>query len=101
MEIVRIGRQHGLFLDPVLALVFDPPHLHRIVVIVGQCPVDNSHIEVVTIRDRSRGKTAVLDLCFGELDGNTPPLEVQFVVTVPDGATRRLTHQLSLGLHRT
>ena len=48
-------------LDCVLALAFDRTHLLRMVVVVGECPVDIGHIDVVPVGDRARVEATVLD----------------------------------------
>ncbi len=68
-----------MFVDRGSALPFDLPHLRRVVVVLGERPVDVRHVEVVPVRDRARIQPAVFDLLFDEPDGDPPALEVGFV----------------------
>lgn len=66
--------------DGSLALLFDGVHLVRVVVVVRERPIDVSNIDAVTIGDRPRFETAVLNLRFNELDGDSSTFEMWLVV---------------------
>ena len=66
--------------DCRLALAFDGAHLFWMVMVVGERSVDIGHVNVMTVGDRPRFETAVLDLRFDELNGDPSAFEMWLVV---------------------
>lgn len=78
--------------DRGLSLAFDSTHLLGMVMVVGECPVDISHIQIMAISDRSWIEFPLFDLFFDELNRNSSAFEMRLVVEFPHDTSRDLTH---------
>ena len=61
------------------SVAFDPAHLSRVVVVIGECVVDSCHVEVVSIGDRPRTLAALLHESVQLSDANPPAADVRLV----------------------
>lgn len=82
----------SVFFNCRLSLAFDPTHLLRIVIIVGERPVDICQVEIVAIGDGSWIEPPLFDLFFDELNGNPPAFEMWLVVEFLHDTSRHLAH---------
>jgi len=81
-----------VLIDCGLPLAFDRSHLFGVVVVVGECPIDIGHVEVVPIGDCSRFKPPLFDLFFEELNGDASAFEMRLVVEFLYDTSRYLAH---------
>lgn len=85
-----------MLLNCGLARPFEASHFLWVIVVVCERSVHVSHIEIMTISDRSGIELAILDLLFDESDRDSPPFEVRLVVYLADDPSRHLAHAVFL-----
>ena len=85
-----------MLLNCGLARPFEASHFLGMIVIVCECSVDVSHIQIVPVSNRARIEVAILDLFFDESDRYSPPLEMRLVVHLSDDPSCYLAHTVFL-----